>query len=128
MGQSSEAVEVHQCRLIAARVLGNASLFLEVQADLKRLFYSLGAFDRANSVSQENLFWVKGKIKGFFRKMFDFPETMARCLVGRIFLSVRFVEIFLRSPLLHHDFTYAAGLISFRVFIPTAEFTGGGFC
>jgi hypothetical protein len=48
LGQSYEAVEVHQCRLIVARVLGNASLFLEVQADLKRLFSNLGAFDLAN--------------------------------------------------------------------------------
>lgn len=55
LGQSWEAVEVHQRRLIAARVLGDASLFLEVQADLKRLFFNLGAFDRANLVSQENL-------------------------------------------------------------------------
>ncbi len=55
LGQSWEAVDVHQRRLIVARVLGDASLFLEVQADLKRLFFNLGAFDRANLVSQENL-------------------------------------------------------------------------
>lgn len=55
LGQSLEAVEVHQRRLIVARVLEDASLFLEVQADLKRLFFNLGAFDRANLVSQENL-------------------------------------------------------------------------
>lgn len=54
LGQSWEAVEVHQDRLISARVLGDASLFLEVQADLKQLFFNLGAFDRANLVSQEN--------------------------------------------------------------------------
>ena len=60
LGQSYEAVEVHQCRLIVARVLGNASLFLEVQADLKRLFCNLGAFDLAHLVSQESLIWGEG--------------------------------------------------------------------
>lgn len=55
LGQSPQAVEVHENRLRVARLLANSALFLQIQADLKRLFCNLGDFDRANQVSQEHL-------------------------------------------------------------------------
>jgi tetratricopeptide (TPR) repeat protein len=53
--QTQQAVEAHQHRLKVARLLANSVLFIQVQADLKRLFCNLGDFDRANQVSQEHL-------------------------------------------------------------------------
>jgi tetratricopeptide (TPR) repeat protein len=55
LGQTPQAVEAHQHRLQVARLLANSVLFVQVQADLKRLFCNLGDFDRANQVSQEHL-------------------------------------------------------------------------